>query len=278
MLEDPDIIKIGVGILDEDLKRFRLQWNTQPRGLVDIRHLVKKFTPELKKLGAQSLAQHYLKFSMDKDWRIRASNWEGNLSSRQISYAANDVLTIMASCLTIIYQNFEVYEMNELIKLALEECLKFKDIRFYNKTPKSKSSSPIPIPTTSKKAKHGNATLKKPLYDNAMLEAPDGELLCVIDSKKAMWYVEKGLGNVVNDSKLTVRLNFEPSGRPKGEAGEYYKTAKENICVVCGDPQSCLRKYIVPHEYRKLFPEVMRDHQSHDVLLMCLDCHQKSNW
>ena len=26
-----------------------------------------------------------------------------------------------------------------------------------------------------------------------------------------------------------------------------------------------------------LFPEVMRDHQSHDVLLMCISCHQESN-
>ena len=41
--------------------------------------------------------------------------------------------------------------------------------------------------------------------------------------------------------------------------------------------ESYLRKYIVPHEYRRHFPEVMRDHQSHDVLLMCMNCHQLSN-
>ena len=42
--------------------------------------------------------------------------------------------------------------------------------------------------------KNGNsnsqATLKKNLYDNARLEAPDGQLLCFCDSKKAMWYAE----------------------------------------------------------------------------------------
>ena len=79
------------------------------------------------------------------------------------------------------------------------------------------------------------------------------------------------------EGNLIVRLNFEPSGRPKGQAGDYYMGAKENKCVVCGQTQNNLRKYIVPHEYRKEFPEVMRDHQSHDVLLMCLNCHQKSN-
>ncbi len=52
---------------------------------------------------------------------------------------------------------------------------------------------------------------------------------------------------------------------------------KLNKCVVCGQEENCLRKYIVPHEYRRHFPEVMRDHQSHDVLLMCLACHQNSN-
>ena len=40
----------------------------------------------------------------------------------------------------------------------------------------------------------GHATLKRPLYDNAKLQAPDGELLCVCDSRKAAWYVTKGLG------------------------------------------------------------------------------------
>ena len=35
-----------------------------------------------------------------------------------------------------------------------------------------------------------------------------------------------------------------------------------------------------PQVYKQdspLVPEVMRDHQSHDVLLMCVNCHQDSN-
>ena len=109
-----------------------------------------------------------------------------------------------------------------------------------------------------------HSTLKKPLYDNAKLEAPDGDLLCVCDSKKALWYVDKGLGQIIaHQPTLTVRINFEPAGRPK--SGNYYLSAKDNICVVCGGDQDCLRKYIVPHEFRKHFPEVMRDHQRFDI-------------
>ena len=95
---------------------------------------------------------------------------------------------------------------------------------------------------------------KSPLYHNAKLEAPDGQPLCVCDVKKAQWYLDKGFGAKISDDPFVVRLNFEPSGRPEGEAGEYYLTFKENVCVVCGKHESYLRKYIVPHEYRKHFP------------------------
>ena len=64
--------------------------------------------------------------------------------------------------------------------------------------------------------KSGHLPIRQsPLYHNSRLEAPDGQPLCVCDVKKAEWYVAKGLGVKVNDDPLTVRLNFEPSGRPE---------------------------------------------------------------
>lgn len=38
-----------------------------------------------------------------------------------------------------------------------------------------------------------------------------------------------------------------------------------------------LRKNIVPHEYRRHFPNEMKDHNSHDILLLCTSCHAASN-
>ena len=35
--------------------------------------------------------------------------------------------------------------------------------------------------------------------------------------------------------------------------------------------------FVITHFCRRYFPAVMKDHQSHDVLLMCVRCHQKSN-
>lgn len=109
------------------------------------------------------------------------------------------------------------------------------------------------------------------------MEAPDGELLCTCDKSKAEWYVSKGLAAVLNEDPFTIRLTFEPAGRAVGEVGKYYTIAKENKCVVCGKEETFIRKNVVPREYRKHFPVVMKDHTSHDVLLLCTICHQLSN-
>lgn len=94
----------------------------------------------------------------------------------------------------------------------------------------------------------------KPLYHNCYLQAPDGDILCTCDRKKAEWYLAKQLGVIVNEDPLTVRLKFEPSGRALGEVGQYYTQVKVNRCVVCGVSDRFIRKNVVPREYRKYFP------------------------
>lgn len=86
--------------------------------------------------------------------------------------------------------------------------------------------------------------------------------------------VQSLTGTIEKEDPLTVRLLFEPSGRPLSDDGDYYTTEKDNICVVCGSSSSYVRKMIVPHEYRKYFPPALKDYMSHDVLLMCLVCHR----
>lgn len=111
-----------------------------------------------------------------------------------------------------------------------------------------------------------------------MLQAPDGELLCTIDRRKAAWYVSKGLGTEISqEPTYIVRLNFEPAGRANGEVGEYYRSVRENRCVVCGQTNDLIRKNVIPHEYRKYFPNIMKDKTSHDILLLCIECHKLSN-
>ena len=301
ILLDKNILKIGVGI-KEDCQKLKIDFNCGISSWVDIRHLVRSRRQNCKKLGMAGIAQNVLGLTLDKDWKIRASDWEegvsknGKLSQRQIEYASNDALISLNVAISLAIEDlenqrwylkvFSAESFQDLLLITKKLCEIYSEINFKSKgykplkseesTTKNRSKS-NPRKIDPDKQRHRNAIRKAPLYHNVKLEAPDGQQLCVTDVKKAKWYVTKGLGEYTDENQACVRLKFEPAGRPEGPAGDYYLTDKCNRCVVCGKSESYLRKYIVPHEYRKFFPEVMRDHQSHDILLMCVNCHQKSN-
>eukprot|EP00088_Acartia_fossae_P022853 TRINITY_DN2395_c0_g1_i1.p1 TRINITY_DN2395_c0_g1~~TRINITY_DN2395_c0_g1_i1.p1 ORF type:complete len:602 (+),score=79.45 TRINITY_DN2395_c0_g1_i1:69-1874(+) len=288
ILADSSIVKVGVGILD-DSNKLLIDHNLDLIGCMDLRHLAVRNGSVPGKLGLKSLAFHYLNVHLNKDWRLSSGNWEANvLSQEQIDYAANDALVavniLWSLVISQLHHNFfstiDSYRMSHKDFLsALQEIVDpFVDIRFTSKEwkkPPQKGKDHVSSRLNVKA--RGNAVRKSPLYHNCQLQAPDGQILCTCDIKKAEWYVKKGIGEIVCQDPLTVRLKFEPSGRPEGKAGEYYLSVKPNICVVCGNEESYLRKNVVPHEYRRYFPAVMKDHQSHDVLLMCVRCHQLSN-
>ena len=301
LLSQNEILKLGVGI-KEDCEKLISDYNCVCHNWMDIRYFVRSRRLHCKKLGMAGIAQEVLQISLDKDWRIRASDWEegvtnnGKLSQRQIEYAANDALVALNVAIHLTIDDIENKRwfrkiacqgnsFEDVIATTKNICQLYAGLNFKNKPNSGKEgktsikdrSVSCPRKSGPAKERHRNAIRKAPLYHNVRLEAPDGQQLCVTDIKKAKWYVLKGLGEYVDDSKTNVRLKFEPAGRPEGPAGEYYLTDKCNRCVVCGKEESYLRKYIVPHEYRKFFPEIMRDHQSHDVLLLCVACHQTSN-
>ena len=87
----------------------------------------------------------------------------------------------------------------------------------------------------------------------------------------AFFFYEKG--ELVAEDPYTVQLKFEPAGRPKSKE-DYYLTFKENVCVVCGKSEAFLSKSIVPRDYRQHFPTCLKDHHSHDILVMCPECHR----
>jgi len=290
VLARQDIFKVGVAVID-DSKKLITDYGVDVVSCVDLRHLVVRYWTHQGRLGLEALAQLVLGVKLDKDWRLRAGNWEAEtLSDRQIEYAANDALVainiawvIVSSHLTCTMATWVralMWDQESLVEGVVTILEEFSDLTFNNrewkmamKSGKEKSKSPSPL---NGKVRF-NSIRKSPLYHNCMLQAPDGQVLCTCDTKKADWYVAKGIGYIVSQDPYTVRLRFEPSGRPEGRAGEYYLSVKPNICVVCGKDDSFLRKNVVPHEYRRYFPAVMKDHQSHDVLLMCVRCHQRSN-
>jgi len=111
----------------------------------------------------------------------------------------------------------------------------------------------------------------KRLYDNCIIQAPDGEMLSRCNTKKANWYIDKGLAVAVANDPLTIRLKFEPSGR--NDSDPFTIEAKQNICVVCGDVEDLTVHHVIPYCFIRCMPKGSAAHNIHDCLALCRPCH-----
>ncbi|XP_066525884.1 exonuclease 3'-5' domain-containing protein 2 isoform X2 [Hoplias malabaricus] len=300
ILRDAHVLKVGVGCY-EDCKRLAQDHGLALVCTVDLRYLAlrQRHAVLLNGLSLKSLAADLLHVTLDKSLELRCSNWEAeHLTEQQILYAACDAQVSISLFFYMLGFHSEPFILNEgekaYSKLA-SCCQGLVDVPFRSRskgeegerrrknrrsTVESPESGDQQVPDPRKnKCKPlgvGYSARKSPLYDNCFLHAPDGQPLCTCDKKKAKWYLDKGIGELISDDPFIVRLLFEPSGRPDSQK-DYYLTAKENLCVVCGKAESYIRKNVVPHEYRRHFPAEMKDHNSHDILLLCTSCHAASN-
>ncbi|XP_015750048.1 PREDICTED: exonuclease 3'-5' domain-containing protein 2-like [Acropora digitifera] len=92
---------------------------------------------------------------------------------------------------------------------------------------------------------------------------------------------------LLDHSQVPFSLFFKGSLRHLTKHGPYTRrrgtkdhclNINVNICAVCGSDESCTKKSVVPHEYRRHFPPVVKDHHSHDILLTCPRCHSMANF
>ncbi|XP_021893704.1 protein RRP6-like 3 isoform X1 [Carica papaya] len=115
---------------------------------------------------------------------------------------------------------------------------------------------------------------KSPVYHNCRIYANDGRLLCYCDRRKLEWYLHRDLAKLVEEDPPAIMLLFEPKGRPEDEGNDFYIQSKKNICVGCGEGNHYIRYRIIPSCYRVHFPEHLKSHRSHDIVLLCVDCHE----
>lgn len=87
-------------------------------------------------------------------------------------------------------------------------------------------------------------------------------------------YIRRDLAKLVEENPPAIILLFEPKGRPEDEDNDFYIQSKKNICVGCGEGNHYLRYRIIPSCYRMHFPEHLKSHRSHDIVLLCVDCHE----
>ncbi|XP_029568501.1 exonuclease 3'-5' domain-containing protein 2 isoform X2 [Salmo trutta] len=312
VLSDPHILKVGVGCY-EDGKRLTRDYGLVLGCTVDLRYLALRQRKVVLNngLSLKSLAADLLDVSLEKSLELRCSDWEADpLTLQQMTYAARDAqvsIALFFRLLGLHADNTPSPDTGSGYSQLANCCQGVVDTPFRGrggeecedggksvdgerkrrsrKLQQSVFESPesgdqqVPDPRRNNKRKPlgvGYSARKSPLYDNCFLHAPDGQPLCTCDKKKAKWYLDKGIGVLQSEDPFIVRLLFEPSGRPDSQQ-DYYLTAKENLCVVCGKNDSYIRKNIVPHEYRRHFPTEMKDHNSHDILLLCTSCHAASN-
>ncbi|ESO08802.1 hypothetical protein HELRODRAFT_190612 [Helobdella robusta] len=299
ILRDKRILKVGVASIEDGQKLHR-DYNIECKGCLDLRYVVLRCRlAKISPGGLKYLSKAVLGIDLSKNIRIRCGNWESDeLNDEQIFYAAMDSLVsikIFQKLVDLQYShNKEIANItnNLILKNTASSnnytkiCQGIVDIKYKNKAEnKFKifqnchiTNSRRDDPPNFKEAKPTRAynVRKEPLYQNCKLFSNDGQLLCTCDEKKALWYIDKKIGEKISDNPLTVKLLFEPAGRPTSES-DYYLQEKDNRCVVCGLPESYIRKNIIPHEYRKHFPVIFKEHKSHDVVLLCSKCHLISN-
>ncbi|KAM9294441.1 exonuclease 3'-5' domain-containing protein 2 [Gastrophryne carolinensis] len=297
LLADGNVLKVGVGCW-EDSSKLMNDYGLTVKGIVDIRYLAMRQRRDIyqNSLSLKSLSETILCYPLDKSFQLRCSNWDAEeFTQDQVFYAARDAQVSVALFLQLL--GFFSIDSPPAWVSFLGKCQGLIDVPFKGKgianggingVPKQKKEGSSEQSNQSNQCKDprrnkqkplgvGYSVRKSPLYDNCFLHAPDGQPLCTCDRKKAQWYLDKGIGDLMSSEPFIVRLRFEPSGRPESNV-DYYLTVKENVCVVCGKKDSYIRKNIVPHEYRRHFPIQMKDHNSHDVLLLCTACHAVSNY
>ncbi|KAI0023863.1 ribonuclease H-like domain-containing protein [Xylariomycetidae sp. FL0641] len=115
IIENPTLVKTGVGIMNNDMKRLREHFELQPQGVFELSHLHRlvtqgaqyphPITTQLCKLA--TMVETHLGMPLFKG-QVRASAWSRRLEAEQIEYAADDA-----------YASFMLYHCMNAKRLAL---------------------------------------------------------------------------------------------------------------------------------------------------------------
>jgi hypothetical protein len=112
------------------------------------------------------------------------------------------------------------------------------------------------------------------LYGNCCVLSPEGILMFRCNEKKINWYLKRDLADIVSDNPKTIQLKFKPNGLGNHNK-PYGLTEMHNRCVNCGIEEDLTKHHVIPICYRKHFSIELKSHNFHDVLPMCISCHEK---
>jgi hypothetical protein len=187
----------------DDAKYLMQDYGIRVRGCLDLRHLMKQ-NGTLYRGGLAGMAQNLLGIELDKSWHIRCSDWEAPaLSAHQVHYASQDALVAVGIFCKLVQPELRPWwhiwsSVQPAWSRIVELCRNYVDVKYKNKSRQGQSAD-APLQDgrvqpfqqasrhTMKTSSRAFSTRQKPLYDNCILQAPDGEVLSTCDHRKAEW-------------------------------------------------------------------------------------------
>ncbi|KAJ2158128.1 hypothetical protein GGF46_004000 [Coemansia sp. RSA 552] len=110
----------------------------------------------------------------------------------------------------------------------------------------------------------------KAIYGNLRVLDVDGNLLFRAGEKRLEWYLSRGLADRIDSSTIQLRFANKGTGR---QGSPFYLQDMDNACVVCGTTETLTIHHVVPRQYRQHMPETIKSRSSHDLLPLCVNCH-----
>ncbi|XP_062908653.1 exonuclease 3'-5' domain-containing protein 2 isoform X3 [Mobula hypostoma] len=260
VLGDVNILKVGVNAFEDGCRLLR-DYGVTVKGCLDLRYLVMQQRKNnlAHSLSLKCLAQDTINFTLDKSLHLRCSNWEAQeLTNDQVTYAARDAQVSVALFFHLLgfsstsHEDAVLFQRVPSWEQVLARCQGLIDIPFKSKMGGGSRREEGTGETNSQQRRRN-----KKLGANQKLPWD----ATTIDPRKTQ---RKPLGVGYSARKSPLYDNcflHAPDGQP--------------LCTC--DRKKAQWKNIVPHEYRKHFPIQMKDHNSHDILLLCTACHAASN-
>jgi exonuclease 3'-5' domain-containing protein 2 len=128
VLENPEIIKLGI-TPSNDGNHLLQDYSIKMNGTFDLRFIA--LLAKHKAEGLAKLSKSILDIELDKEWRVRCSDWEvSELSAKQIDYASKDAF-VAIEIFRKLYKSIHSDGMRR--EAILRFCDSYTDIAFKNK-------------------------------------------------------------------------------------------------------------------------------------------------
>lgn len=176
LLENEKIIKVGV-VPEKDASLLYSDYGVITRSTLDLRFLYST------RKGLAGLSKDILNITLDKNYKIRCSDWEAaELSRKQVYYAAMDAFVAVEIFKKWAGINQRKFRMNpewRLVETAVQEYLnqicKIKTPSTSNGKGKKSYNKLI-----DKNWLYRYSIKKEKIYDNCFMRAPDDTLMCTL--------------------------------------------------------------------------------------------------